>query len=99
VVASLITFDRPLARTTPTFLTCRPGVAMRRYRSISVTHAMRERGDFVEAASDLAHVPELTVYEPSEPWQTLPILDQDGRPIQVWTGPDAIGFLARDHED
>ena len=75
------------------------GVAVRRYRRMPLSRAARERCDFVEATSDLAHVPELTVYEPAEPWQTLPILDQDGRPIQVWTGPDAIGFLARDDEE
>jgi hypothetical protein len=77
---------------------------MRRYR-LPHGHPLRSAGKPVQAAyvdmeGDLAHTPDLTVYETSEPWIAGNIIDPNTmRRVAYYIGPDPIGFLPSMDED
>jgi hypothetical protein len=51
------------------------------------------RANYVDTWMDLAHVPDLTVYEYQEPFIRGNILDPNGEPCRYYDGPDQLGFL------
>lgn len=73
---------------------------MRRYRSAPVMRRVRADGwdDWEGVDRPLT---EPTVYEPDpqDYWQKLPLLDADGRQVEVYCGPEPLGFLWREDEE
>jgi hypothetical protein len=54
----------------------------------------RTRANYVSTWDDLAHVPDLTVYEDQEPWIQGGILHPvSEKPIKYYVGPDPLGFI------
>lgn len=70
---------------------------MRRYRRAPVllTKSIRADDGWVD---DNQMDRNITVYEAESHWPALPILDADGRPIEVYVGPDPIGFAHFEEE-
>jgi hypothetical protein len=60
---------------------------MRRYR----TARPRAYDDYFYESLNFSR--SIDVYESDNHWQDLPILGPDGKPLQVYTGPDPIGFV------
>jgi hypothetical protein len=71
---------------------------MRRYRVQPIT--ADSDSDWTWIDTPRAVDQSITVYEREEPWEKLPLLGPDGRPIEVYVGPDPIGFMHfEEHEE